>query len=217
MHECFEYPTTEHQRLEAAELLNYLDAVNLATLGWGWQVAVQAWHGQKAAAPISVKWGVSVKCIVAAACFHCLVCWLVGCALKSYRQAAKQFLKDLQGVVGVNGEREEGWRGGIRWGPLLSWAFLNGNSFQMSRGYLEPLMTQEEYKQVGDDAMTGIRMTLHQLGIRPRTRSLQHRMLTQTLIPKPLVIVIMRQRGFQEPCGPHEHDHAAVQQEPHGA
>lgn len=114
----------------------------------------------------------SVSSGASVACFHCLVCWLVGCALKSYRQAAKQFLKDLQGVVGVNGEREEGWRGGIRWGPLLSWAFLNGNSFQMTRGYLEPLMTQEEYKQVGDDAMAGIRMTLHQLGIRPRTRSL---------------------------------------------
>jgi len=77
LHECFEYPTTEHQRLEAKELLQYLDTVNLATLGWGWPVAVQAWHGHRLQRE-SVASGASVSSglLLLYVFIVLFVCWL---------------------------------------------------------------------------------------------------------------------------------------------
>ena len=79
------------------------------------------------------------------------------------RQAADEFLKDLLAV-------ESGWKGGLRWGPLLAWSFLHGTEFPSKNGYLEPMMDHHQYMQVADDALEGIRFTLPQFGIKPRPR-----------------------------------------------
>jgi hypothetical protein len=42
LHGPFEFPTTEQQKVKAKELRQYLHAVDLAMLPWGWQVAAKA-------------------------------------------------------------------------------------------------------------------------------------------------------------------------------
>lgn len=82
------------------------------------------------------------------------------------RQAADEFLKDL-----LSGNSGSGWKGGLRWGPLLAWSFLHDCPFTTTNGYLEPMMSEAEYMQVADDALQGIRFCLPQFGIKPQPRA----------------------------------------------
>ena len=81
-----------------------------------------------------------------------------------YRQAADEFLKDLLSADAM------GWKGGLRWGPLLAWSWLHDIRFHTKNGYLEPLMLAGDYLRVADDALEGIRFMLPQFGVQPRPR-----------------------------------------------
>jgi hypothetical protein len=61
-------------------------------------------------------------------------------------EASSAFLHDLSG-----GSAEvNGWNGGgIRYGPLLGWSFLQGLQMTTSRGYVEPVISADEYAQIG--------------------------------------------------------------------
>ena len=77
-------------------------------------------------------------------------------------EAAIAFLLDLQGKT----TETLGWSGGVRWGPLLAFAWMHNCRFaQNPAGYVEPTINAELYQQLASDALDGIQQWLPRLGL----------------------------------------------------